>query len=145
MIFVFLSEQKKKTKLTLTLRRFKMTVQTLAFTIVLLLFSSFSFAQEHKRMSLTSCTCEYTFIYRYHEPPGTSSRLLYHLSEIDTQLDRFIEAYDKAADVGVANILEECSNMVFESRTRSGWTVKEEFYKISNCETEMGYQRTKDD
>ena len=120
-----------------------MTVQTLAFVAVLLLFSSFSFAQEHKRMSLTSCTCEYTFIYRYHEPPGTSSRLLYHLSEIDTQLDSFIEAYDKAAHVGVANILEECSNMKFGSI--SGRTVKEEFYKISNCETERGYRRKSTD
>ena len=59
-----------------------MTFQTLAFTIVLLLFSSFSFAQERKKSALTECACEYTFIYSDGNVT-TFSKVLYDLLEVE--------------------------------------------------------------
>ena len=123
-----------------------MTVQTLAFTIVLLLLSSFSFAQEKKKLAFTKCTCEYTFVYKIGDP-STFSKVLYDVSEISyilTENHKFVAAVGDRAQESEA-LLKKCSNLEFTDRKDDEREVEHELYGVSNCDTRIVYQNTTED
>ena len=122
-----------------------MTVQTLAFTIVLLLFSSFSFAHEQKKFALTKCTCEYTIIYD-NDDSETFSKIFYDALEFvdSAHSPEISEIKEKSKEA----LLEKCSNMVvsapafIEEKAIEEKAIEKMFYGIFNCKIKKGYQKS---